>query len=93
MHFKFENGPDFGIYLIPRPFSPRLSKSYTHTATVIVDDCAPADSGARPHRQLNSLRPTLSTLACLQTDSDFAGFIVGEVNASLLKSLLYLEDR
>ena len=25
--------------------------------------------------------------------ADFAGFIIGEVNASLLKDLLYLEDR
>jgi hypothetical protein len=28
----------------------------------------------------------------LQTDSDFAGLIVVELNASLLKDLLYLED-
>jgi hypothetical protein len=28
-----------------------------------------------------------------QTDADFAGFIVGEVNAGLFKHFLYLEDR
>jgi hypothetical protein len=37
--------------------------------------------------------PTHSTLACLQTDSDFAGFIISELNAGLLKGVLYLEDR
>jgi hypothetical protein len=37
--------------------------------------------------------PTHSTLACLQTDSDFAGFIISELNACLLKDVLYLEDR
>ena len=31
-------------------------------------------------------------LAYLQTDSDFAGLIVVELNAGLLKDLLYLED-
>jgi hypothetical protein len=36
---------------------------------------------------------THSTLACLQTDSDFAGFIISELNAGLLKDVLYLEDR
>jgi hypothetical protein len=29
----------------------------------------------------------------LQTDSDFAGFVVGEMNAGLFKNFLYLEDR
>src|SRR5215469_4611739 len=37
--------------------------------------------------------PAHSTLACLQTDSDFAGFIISELNAGLLKDVLYLEDR
>src|SRR6516225_1919358 len=37
--------------------------------------------------------PTHSTLACLQTDSDFAGFIISELNAGLFKDVLYLEDR
>ena len=32
-------------------------------------------------------------LAYLQTDADFSGFIVGEVNAGLFKGFLYLEDR
>jgi len=32
-------------------------------------------------------------LAFLQTDSDFAGFIISELNAGLLKDVLYLEDR
>ena len=45
------------------------------------------------HGSLNSLRPTHSTLACLQTDSDFAGFIISELNAGPLKDVLYLEDR
>jgi hypothetical protein len=29
----------------------------------------------------------------LQTDSDFAGFIISELNAGLFKDVLYLEDR
>jgi hypothetical protein len=33
-----------------------------------------------------------STFAYLQTDADFSGFIVGEVNAGLFKGFLYLED-
>jgi hypothetical protein len=33
-----------------------------------------------------------STVADLQTDADFHGFIVREANAGLLKGLLYLED-
>ena len=37
--------------------------------------------------------PTHSTLACLQTDCDFAGFIIGKLNAGLLKDVVYLEDR
>ena len=37
--------------------------------------------------------PTHSTLACLRTDSDFAGFIISELNAGLLKDVLYLEGR
>ena len=37
--------------------------------------------------------PTHSTLACLQTDSNFAGFIISELDAGLLKDVLYLEDR
>ena len=36
----------------------------------------PADSESRPHRSLSSLRPTHLTLACLQTDPDFAAFII-----------------
>src|ERR1700751_1359790 len=36
---------------------------------------------------------THSTLDCLQTDCHFAGFIIGKLNAGLLKNLLYLEDR
>jgi hypothetical protein len=35
----------------------------------------------------------VSTLVFLQTNADFAGFIVAEFNAGLLESLLYLEDR
>ena len=38
------------------------------------------------------IRQTHSTLAS-QTDSDFAGFIISELNAGLLKDALYLEDR
>ena len=34
-----------------------------------------------------------SMLGYLQMDADFASFIIGEVNASLLKHLLYFEDR
>ena len=29
----------------------------------------------------------------MQTDANFAGFVVSEMNAGLLKSFLYLEDR
>jgi hypothetical protein len=32
------------------------------------------------------------TFAYLQTDADFSGLIVGEVNAGLLQAFLYLED-
>ena len=48
-----------------------------------------ATCGASPRNPL----PTHSTLACLQTDSDFAGFIISELDAGLLKDVLYLEDR
>ena len=39
------------------------------------------------------MRPTHLTLACLQTDPDFAAFIISELNAGLLKDFLNLEDR
>jgi hypothetical protein len=38
-------------------------------------------------------RPLRSTLAYLQTDTDFASLIVGEVNAGLFSSVLNLEHR
>jgi hypothetical protein len=72
----------------------RLPKAHAGSATVLVDECTPmvavnsATSGA-----LASESATNSTLACLQTDSDFAGFIISELNAGLLKDVLYLEDR
>ena len=34
-----------------------------------------------------------STPAYVQTDANFASFIIGEMNAGVLKSFLYLEDR
>jgi hypothetical protein len=37
-------------------------------------------------------RAFLSTIVHLQTDTDFARFIVAEVNTSFFKSFLYLED-
>ena len=61
---------------------------------VIIDECVPmvavnsATCGALPRNP----PPTHSTLACLQMDPDFAGFIISELNAGLFKDFLYLED-
>jgi hypothetical protein len=47
----------------------------------------------RVPRRLRSCGDKLhSTFAYLQTDADFSGLIVGEVNAGLLQGFLYLED-
>ena len=48
-----------------------------------------ATCGASPRNPAS----TDSMLACLQTDPDFAGLIISELNAGLLKDVLYLEDR
>jgi hypothetical protein len=69
-----------------------FSQAHSGAAAVLVDECAPADSGGQAPQAAEFIAAN-STLACLQTYPDFAGFIVGEENARLLKSLLYLEDR
>ena len=68
---------------------------HASSATVLVDECAPmvAENSTTCGALSRNPPPTHSMLACLQTDSDFAGFIISELNAGLLKDVLYLENR
>jgi hypothetical protein len=53
----------------------------------------PEKHGAASCRSSKNWGTAESTLAHLQTDADFAGFIIGEVNSGLFKRFLYFEDR
>jgi hypothetical protein len=46
----------------------------------------------RPGPRVRRRQP-YSTIACLQADTNFAGFIVAEMNTSFFKGSLYFEDR
>ena len=73
--------PGFSLY---GPSNP-----HTGTAAVLVDGLDTGGfQGATESR--THLRPMHSTHVFLQTNADFAGFIVAEFNAGLLESLLYL---
>ena len=77
------------IDYFPR-FSFRGVRSRTPGATaVLVDEYDAGGFQGATDREL-ILRPMHSTRVFLQTNADFAGFIVAEFNAGLLENLLYL---
>ena len=65
-----------------------MADALANVIAVFSSSTQPPRPGRRAH-----WRRGPSTLACLQTNADFAGFIIGEVNAGLFKDFLYLEDR
>jgi hypothetical protein len=69
-----------------------FAQPYARTCIVLVDECDAGGFQGAARRAAGSFGDQHSMLAYLQTDPDFAGFIVREDNAGLLKDFLYLED-